>query len=407
MIKTLLTPFLISGIALSSLLYADVYTLKDGTTYEGSLSFKTEDTLYLLVEVKPGIRDEVAVKKSEIASISKTQKDTSNKDFEAIKELVPTPDLLAESDYQRALTNKIEPFLEKHKASPNTKDVIRIKETLLTELELVKNGAIKIDGTFLSEEEQEHNAYEIDSTLVLNKLESTKDYSEALSHFLQMEKNYRNTTSFKSAESHLSSLLSKYELNAKSIVTSASKLIEKRDKAIEAMTPSNRVRAKQALANEERSYQAKLKKAQKKKSPILPLNRFHPEVAKQILNNITREQSRLQRTSRYKFVDAGALYRETKEAFAKNNLDLIKNNLRELRRAKVPAKYLDPLQQQYELELIAQKEQTAQKKRELAEAKRKLREQTATERATARTEAQNAAKEQREAQKNEDTQESK
>lgn len=406
MIKALFTPFLVSGIALSSL-HADVYTLKDGTTYEGSLSFKTEDTLYLLVEVKPGIRDEIAVKKSDIESISKTQKDTSSKDFEAIKKLVPTPDLLAESDYQRALENQIDPFLEKHKKSPNIKNVVRIKETLLTELELVKNGAIKIAGAFLSDEEQEHNTYEIDSILILHKLKSTREYTNANALFQEMEKNYRNTTSFKDAEKHLSSLLSKYERNAKSIISSAKELIEKRDKAIEAMTPSNRVRAKQALANEEKSYQAKLRKAQKEKSSLLPLNRFHPEIAKQSLNNIQREQSRLQRTSRHKFVDAGAMYRDTKEAFNQNNLDLVKEKLKELRRAKVPAKYLEPLQQQYELELIAQKEQTKQKRRELAKAKRKLKEQAAAERATVRTEAQNAAKVQREIENNEDSEESK
>ncbi|MFC5050061.1 PTPDL family protein [Rubritalea spongiae] len=397
MIKNNSALALLTGITLVTLssANAEIFTLKNGDTHNGKISYQTEDTYYLLVEVKPGIRNEIAVKKSDVESIKK--EDTSGDEYEKLSELTPTPDLLSEQDYQRAIENQIDPFLRNYPTSRYRRKVKEIRETLLKELELVKQGAVKLNGKFLSEDEQSYNSYEIDAYLALKEFKTERNLDEAFEQFENLEEKFLNTKPFKAAIKHAAQLISQYEKQARSIIANSESIQEKRDTTLDRLPPSDRARVRQSLAEEERIYQAKLTRANDRKSKWLPLNRFHPETAEKAISNLEREKTRIKKLSQASSVDAGELYRSALSSLDKIELDKTKDILKELRRADVPDSYIDPINEQLELEIATQKELNEQRRNELAEAKRKLKEQLAQERAEQRKAAQIAAEKKRKA----------
>ncbi|MGJ8671532.1 PTPDL family protein [Rubritalea sp.] len=365
------------GLTLSSL-YADTYTLKNGLEYTGKISLETDDSYYLLVEEKPGVRKEIAVKKADIESISKSNSGKATRDFILVEKLVPTPDFLSEEDYERAITSVVDPYLEKYPNSLQAKQALAIRKTLAKEQEQVKSGALKINGEFTTEAERITNAYEIDAALLANiisKQARSKNYSEAFVAFAEMADNYKHTLPFEDTLKKAIDLCKNYENEAKQIVSSADDTIEKRDKALDAMTTDTRIRAKQALADEDRAYQAQLTKAKNANNKWLPLNRFHPDVAKQTLSSLRNEQSRLQRLAEESdSIDAGAIYREVWVAFDQNDLDLAKVKIRELSRARVPDQYVGPLEKKLSEAIETRRELEHQKREEEREALEKARE---------------------------------
>jgi hypothetical protein len=378
-------------------LSANTYILKDGTTYNGKVSFETDDSYYLLVEVQPGIRNEVAVKKADIEAV--ISQDDSAQELKKLEKLIPAPDLLSASEYERAISNIVEPFIKKYPKSKHIKAAKEIHETLTKEHEQVLNGHLKIDGEFLSKQDREANAYEIDAVLLsskISKLARSKKYDEAFARFAELETDYKNTLPFKDNINKALKIFERYELQAKGIVKSGDEIVAKRDKAFQTMTPSTRIRTRQALADEERAYQARLAKAKASGTKWLPLNRFHPEVAENVLQSISSEKSRLQKIANGDFIDAGEMYRQSVESLEKNDLDAATSGIRNLSRAKVPDRYLDPLEKRLDTAIRLQRDALRKKREEeranLLKAKEEERDKRRKER-EALLEKRNKAKE--------------
>lgn len=365
---------LLSGLALSA--SADTFNLKDGSTIEGDIALKSSDSYTLLVEVQKGVRDEVIVKKTDILSISK--EDLSLEPFKALPKLIPTADLLDVVDYQFILDKKVSPFLKKYPESGKLADAKKIEAVLLAEMEQVKNGSIKVDGKWLTTEELEQNKYEFEAQTKARKVKkyaNKGDFGMALTALSKMEKEYKNTKPYHEALDMSLRFLPIYQAQAQKVADNAEKLIKKRDLSLERLASSDLSRVKRILAANEAAYQAQIVEAKKSGSKWLPLNRFHEDSAKSVLQLIERETVRLRKIADTDYVDGGALYRNILEALDKNELDEAKDELRNFSRVRPPKVHSEYLKSRYAEAVAQMKLIEKQKRAEAAEEKLKAKEE--------------------------------
>ncbi|RYD40444.1 MAG: hypothetical protein EOP85_14240, partial [Verrucomicrobiaceae bacterium] len=129
---------------------ADTFTLKDGSTIEAKVLKEDSESYFLEVQVTKSIRDERTVPKADVVKVVRERPDL--KAFEAIKGIVPTPDLTSEADYIAKISS-VEKFLKAYPMSTSAKDAKVILETLKKEVNEIAAGGVKIDGKVVPKED--------------------------------------------------------------------------------------------------------------------------------------------------------------------------------------------------------------------------------------------------------------
>lgn len=326
--KTLQLVTLLSTLALSA--NAEIFKLNDGRTLDAKISFETTDSYILSIEVSKGIRDEITVKKSDVISIKKStprkrasaKRRSSGPDLKRLQKLLLTADLMDESDYQRLLSRRIEPQLKEHAQSPEIDSIKEIESVLRAEKERVSKGELKLDGKWLTAQEVTANKYEIDAAIIAHKIKKllkSKDYSEAFTELSLLKDGFVDTKPFREATQLCLKVLPIYQAQARAIVTKADAVALKRDQAIQRLPSAAAIDLKKSLAIEESQYQSALTRAKVAKSSWLPLNRYHPESARSLINTIDKEMVTLQAFDTTNYVDSGELYRRTLEELDKGD----------------------------------------------------------------------------------------
>ncbi|GAA5494609.1 hypothetical protein SAMN02745181_3112 [Rubritalea squalenifaciens DSM 18772] len=381
--KSITTLAVLASTSLISSMHADVFVLKDGTKLEADIISEKSDSYVLSVEVVKGIRDERTVKKSDISDI--IQSDPSIQDFEELKKLTPTPDLVEADDYQRVLDNIVNPFIEKYPKSKLLPKAQEIKAELETEMKAIAEGGIKMNGKIISPAERQMDLYNIDASIKyeqMNRLAKSRAFSSAMREFETLEKQYRHTKAFEKALDLAASMLPAYKAQLEQMISNADDAVKQRDIALERMDHSDRLRTERMFAAEEDKYQKAMAEAKASETRWIPVNRYHKKEMESARRVLVREIGRISELRSEETKDAGAAFHAVMTHLDKNELELAKDSFKDFKRARPP--------KDYQLILVEKLKSAEETMRQLEEEKRREAEEEARK---AEEEARKAAEE--------------
>lgn len=322
---------------------ADKITLKDGKVIEGEVISETDTEYVISVAYSKSIRTRKTFKKSEIADIQKEAPDL--KPYEALKDVLPTPDRLSVVGYEQLIESRVKPFLN---SFPNSKYTLEVKKTLATlesELARAKAGDVKLDGEWIDAAEWNANALELDAQVLVKRMKALaarKSYRSALLIYDKINTEFHSADAANDASQVALQFLPKYSAQIKKLEAEAPAKLEKRDKALKSMAARDSSRMKKAYDEIEAKHQAALAKAKESRSKWLPVSEFDSRTLQTLARNIDTEITNIQRggTRTSNQTSTSAVYRNAWEAAGKGNTNEVRRLQSTLRSRKIDNKYL-------------------------------------------------------------------
>ena len=322
---------------------ADKITLKDGKVIEGEVISETDTEYVVSVAYSKSIRTRKTFKKSEIADIQKEAPDL--KPYEALTDVLPTPDRLSVVGYEQLIESRVKPFLS---SFPNSKYAREVKKTLATlesELAKAKAGDVKLDGEWIDAAEWNANALELDAQVLVKRMKALaarKSYRSALLIYDKINTEFSSADAANDASQAALQFLPKYSVQIKKLEAEAPAKLEKRDKALKAMAARDSSRMKKAYDEIEAKHQAALAKAKESRTKWLPVSEFDSRTLQTLARNIDTEINNIQRrgTNTSNQSSTSAVYRNAWEAAGKGNTNEVKRLQSTLRSRKIDNKYL-------------------------------------------------------------------
>lgn len=322
---------------------ADKITLKDGKVIEGEVISETDTEYVISVAYSKSIRTRKTFKKSEIADIQKEAPDL--KPYEALKDVLPTPDRLSVVGYEQLIESRVKPFLN---SFPNSKYTLEVKKTLATlesELARAKAGDVKLDGEWIDAAEWNANALELDAQVLVKRMKALaarKSYRSALLIYDKINTEFHSADAANDASQVALQFLPKYSAQIKKLEAEAPAKLEKRDKALKSMAARDSSRMKKAYDEIEAKHQAALAKAKESRTKWLPVSEFDSRTLQTLARNIDTEITNIQRggTRTSNQTSTSAVYRNAWEAAGKGNTNEVKRLQSTLRSRKIDNKYL-------------------------------------------------------------------
>ena len=322
---------------------ADKITLKDGKVIEGEVISETDTEYVISVAYSKSIRTRKTFKKSEIADIQKEAPDL--KPYEALKDVLPTPDRLSVVGYEQLIESRVKPFLN---SFPNSKYTLEVKKTLATlesELARAKAGDVKLDSEWIDAAEWNANALELDAQVLVKRMKALaarKSYRSALLIYDKINTEFHSADAANDASQVALQFLPKYSAQIKKLEAEAPAKLEKRDKALKSMAARDSSRMKKAYDEIEAKHQAALAKAKESRSKWLPVSEFDSRTLQTLARNIDTEITNIQRggTRTSNQTSTSAVYRNAWEAAGKGNTNEVRRLQSTLRSRKIDNKYL-------------------------------------------------------------------
>ena len=339
-----LPPQLLTIFALATCsVQADKITLKDGKVIEGEVISETDTEYVISVAFSKSIRTRKTFKRSEIADIQKEAPDL--KPYEALKNVLPTPDLLSVVGYEQLIESRVKSFLNSFPNSKYTREVKKTLATLESELARAKAGDVKLDGEWIDAAEWNANALELDAQVLVKRLKALaarKSYRSALLIYDKINTEFPSADATNDASQAALQFLPKYSAQIKKLEADAPAKLAKREKALKAMAARDSSRMKKAYDEIDAKHQAALAKAKESRTKWLPVSEFDSRTLQTLARNIDTEINKIQRrgTRTSNQTSTSALYRNAWEAAGKGDTNEVKRLQSTLRSRKIDNKYL-------------------------------------------------------------------
>jgi len=298
-------------IAFTLPIYADTFTLKNGTKLEGSIVRQDATSYVLEVNITKSIKDERIIAKEDVVKIDKEQPDLTA--FVEIAKLVPVPDMLTAEEYSVRI-RKVEKFLVDNRESLKSKDARVILATLKDEANQIQAGAIKMGGKFVPPEEYRSNAYEIDSRVQEVKIRALlRDplHIKALRAYLEFNRDFANTSANAGLLPLIIQTINDYLAEVEQLASSFEARNNKRMQGLDRMSSADH-NASESAIREESAEQERLCK-QEKSSGVgwVTLQPYCKPTLVETLTFGKQEVTRLIAQRSAQPVDAGKIYRDT------------------------------------------------------------------------------------------------
>lgn len=357
------TLFLMAGL-LTSPLTADTIELKSGVKYQGKVISEDEKSYLVEIHHSASIKDERRISKDQVRKIVSEASDT--KEFKAIKDLVPTPDSLTEKDYLERIKMTSD-FIKKHPKSKLTKKAKPILKTLTQEKQAIVNGGIKLNGKIIAASDLKTNAYDIDASLLaqkVKKLAKGRKLQLALRQWEKLEQNYPYSTAYKNTLPFIPRVLKVYKAELQKNLDSLDAQINKREKIMESLSNSDRSRTEKALETKQKKYANLIAKEEKElNTKWLTIDPFSRTALEFNLRSIESAQQEISSTQASQIKLAGDDLRAAWTSLENGDLEGAETRLQALSSLNIPAKYTAPISQQ-----LAEKQASAKKAEEEAAA---------------------------------------
>ncbi len=357
---------------------ADTIELKSGTIYKGKIISEDAKNYLVKINVTKSITDERSIPKDQVAKITKDSKDA--KDYQVIRSMVPTPNLLTEKAYLKRI-RFIEKFLKKYPKSSHIKEVQLTLSTIKKEYDVIVLGGKKIQDKLLSPEEVKQQAYEIDAFTELyqmKKLARAGKYHLALRHWEKLEKSFPHSSAYKENISLATRIIKTHQNQLNKYLNSLNKRIQARLVAQKSLNPSEQARMKQVIKNKERAYLALIEKEQKKlKTKWLSIDPFQKKGLEYNLRSTKTALQKIYRVNLDKVKLAGPEFVNAWEAIEKKDIKATEKAVQSLQSLQIDSNYLTPIKTKITEMKAAEKAAKEAEKAAKIEAEKKAAEEAA------------------------------
>jgi len=325
--------------------WADTFTLKDGTTLEGTVISDVGDTYVIEVQVTKSIKDERKIPKADVAKV--VREDPDAKAFQAISEMVPTPDFLTADEYAVNIA-AVEKFI---KTRPTSSDLSKAKAmlaTLKSESAQVAAGGVKITGKMVSTAEYQANAYDLDARVQearIRILVNDNEFLPALRVFVKFDQDYRNTLAYGALITLMKQVIQHHVNEAKDTLLTLDTRTKERAVGLQRMALEDRKITEQAIKSEAAEIEARYKSERDAKQPWPTTSPFHKTSLEDTVKFGQAELIRLGAVKTILGLDGGRAYREIWSAIHSGaNAATVATALANAKAAAVPPRYLAPFE---------------------------------------------------------------
>ncbi len=324
---------------------ADTFTLKDGTTVEGTVISEAGDTYVLDVQVTKTIRDERRIPKADVVKITREEPDA--KAFQAISKLVPAPDLLTADEYAVNIA-AIEKFIKDNPTSGNLKSARKMLETLKAEASQVAGGGMKINGKIVSAAEYQANAYDLDARVQESKIRDLVNDNQllpAVRLFVDFDRDYRNTLAYGSLITLMKQAIQHQVEQAKESLLTLEARNKERAVGLQRMAFEDRKKTEEAIKSEAAEIEARYKAEKDAKQNWPTTTPYHKASLEDTVKFGQAELVRLSAVKTILGLDSGKAYREAYNAIQSGaNAATVTAAIANAKAAGVPPRYLEPLE---------------------------------------------------------------
>lgn len=343
----------------AALVLGDTITLKDGTELEGTILSETADSYRMSVQVTAGIKDERTIPKSDVDKVRRSGPDDLA--FQNLENLVPAPDRLTADQYRERI-GRGQAFLNVYPDSSHAEKVKEMMATLEEERKLAAQGALKVDGEWISARDRRANAYEIDAEIEISEMEEDLEagrYQAALRHFEKIERDFKASASFPKARELAIEALNKYKPIVARDYSQVDSRLQRRQVQMQTLPPQDRKAEQSAIEAREQRYEQLVEREKKAGTKWLTLSQFHKQPLRQVLGAIDTTLRRLQQPLPEDAKLAGPIYQDAWSVALAGNASETKKLISDLKSLQVPERYLEPLEVQLAVAEEIEKEKPA------------------------------------------------
>ena len=302
-------------------LKADKITLQDGTVLTARILEDRGETLLLEVNVTESIKDQREIPREQIKSVVETPPDAER--FVYIQELVPTPDLLNATDYEGRL-QQLSKFEEAFPESGKLDKVAEMRKELEAEAAKVAEGSLKLNGIWVSVENQESNAYDFKAALMLRDIKKAAQENrlrDAALIYDEMQEEVPNSSHQQEAQKIIKQVYNLYLNIVMEQKAEAEDLIAKRQESLSNLEAEVREKVEAELVREDLAFQTAYDRAKASGTRWVPSSPYQPralqEVSRQISASIKKladQETRLEENAGQLFAAAWDASEEGKDA---------------------------------------------------------------------------------------------
>ena len=289
---------------------ADTFVLKDGSKLEGVILRQDATTYTLEVKITKSIKDERVVTKANVVTIERA--DPGQVSFAALRQLTPTPDVLTAEEYAHMI-RAVEKFLRTYPTSTHVTEAKACLSTLKTEANEVLAGGIKLNGKIVPSEQCAANRYEIDAQVLKAKiLKQVHELNtlQALRLFSDLDKDFRNTTTYTEFVPQIQQLVASYLAETEQAVATLEARIKARNLGLERMSTMGHRDTENAIAQENSALEARFKKESEAKIGWVTTHPFFKPSLDATVAFAKAELARLAATKNPPELDGGKAFRE-------------------------------------------------------------------------------------------------
>ncbi len=277
---------------------ADKILLNNGESLEGKVI--SEDATHYLFEIQvtKTIRDEKKILKTDVKSIAKKAADTE--DFEKLKGLIPTPDLMDVREYEEGL-KKLDEFATSYPQSTKLADVKSIREKLNQELTVVREGGFKLSGELIKHEDYQADAYTYDQKILVKQIQqeiSRGSFIGSLRLFSQFEANFSNGQMRAELLPEIRQVLTTYRATLADSLASFDERIKMREDGLAKMSPEIRADTEKAIQEQLDQLRSRFEKERTEKNFWVTPDAYLQESIVEALRQVDTEMKRLDGNSK-------------------------------------------------------------------------------------------------------------
>lgn len=238
----------------TSLLHADYLILKNGNKVEGNILSETPDAVRMRYRLTPKIWDEKDFLRAEIDQVVKQRPEEV--EIVELRKLLPTEDLLTADKYEQIIQDRLRPFINQYKDTPEAKEAEEIMAALQEEKSKVSNGGIKLEGRWLNAVEAKGEEYNIEAYKLLSKMRAHMENSEwmealrVFENFTKKKPGYAGSTYYPTAITEALNCMEKWDPALSKMAQEQPALDKARKEGLNKLEDAEKARTRAAIDEE-------------------------------------------------------------------------------------------------------------------------------------------------------------
>ncbi len=244
----------------TSLLHADYLILKNGNKVEGNILSESPDAVRMKYRLTPKIWDEKDFPRADIDQVVRQRPEEV--EIVELRKLLPTEDLLTPDRYEQIIQDRLRPFVNQYKDTPESKEAEQIIATLQEEKKKVSNGEVKLEGKWLSAPEAKGAEYNIQAYRLLTQMREHMakfEWLDALRVFESFSKKkpgYVGSTYYPAAIGEALVCMDKWDSVLSKMAQEQPALSKAREEGLNKLADTEKARTKAAIEEEKAKWQA-------------------------------------------------------------------------------------------------------------------------------------------------------